>query len=191
MSVKVQQDSYNKKLDDRINDLQSKINDNLNVANINNFDVNVLPYATTEYTWDNNAMVNGIKIESVKEMINYLKLNKVELTYVSNQFVVIGDDTEYNIEIPDNFDGRNSFVITGFNRNLFGFEADKILKYDGGCETRTNEMFKYLDGTDGYNQMYEVIQNKHEVKILCKNMGKASTNNYTTLDVLVLLWRVR
>jgi hypothetical protein len=191
MSVKIQQDSYNKRLDDRLQALQSKINSQVNTANVFVFNTNNLPTDST-YVWDNDAMLNGIRVANIKEMINYLKLNKVELKYISDTFRVVSKDSEYTIEIPDNYDGRNAFVLSSFNYAT-GTTWSDMYRFNVDASDRANSMMQSLNGTTGYRQMYDIVQNKSSIKILAKNMDVTSLDStrYTKINVLVLLWRLK
>ena len=88
MTVKVNQDSYNKRLDDRIQELQTKCSNNITPANVSRIINTKIDYAHTQFYWDPNATLNGVQVSNVKEMIDYLKLNKVELSHLSHEYII-------------------------------------------------------------------------------------------------------
>lgn len=196
MSVKYNQDGFNEKTYKRIIDQQEKAgegltpdNFNLIVSNIANEYVQEDTIQQTEYLTTSN--LNGINVGSMYEMIAYLKSGKTKLTYIEKEMQILSRNSELVIEIPDAYDGRNSFVLMGWNKQSTLGGAD-ILPFNLDVQNVISYATHNNNGTSSepYIQSITTIKNEREIKINIHNFDKLTINegNFFSIKVLVLLW---
>lgn len=92
--------------------------------------------AVDEYKWSNNAIVNSLDVKTIKRLVDFLKISKMEYVvlddaqsfYRVRPLLNTGEKSFANVEykVPDGFDGRNSFVKHFIQHEDFEYVNDLL-----------------------------------------------------------------
>lgn len=152
--------SFNSVLQKRLADLQGR------ATNIKPENINMLPFdpfnsvnvetavgPASEFRnveWDDNAIVNSIRMGKIKSIIRFLKVNKSRYLFMEKIAIskftydydrgydVIGDDTNgvvaagnrvvVSVPMPEGYDGRKAFPHYGLNASFGYFTLNKFAR---------------------------------------------------------------
>lgn len=139
----------------------------------------------TRPAWDYNSNVNGVELSRIRTAINYLKSFKTKTIVQEFDFnpYIAAKSTDmtnkhsvkyqYKIKIPDNYDGRNSFVeytisshfIEGdkTDENATSAQRGTFWKPEDFCRLWINQMNK--NETYDAHTALKIYRNKNEVVI--------------------------
>lgn len=175
---KIDTKAYNKRLHSEILEL-SKMVRSINPEHINLFDAKLIRTANnyikliSEANWSSNSNVNGIELHKIKDMSGEIKIK--DRTYrLARNFTkfVAGEaglrSVKIPINVPDTYDGRNSFVIINyFNPLLPTGAVQNCIKKEGG--------------------QYNVFKQASEVTVDIKiHLEKY---DLVVFDVFILVWK--
>ena len=191
-------DCFNEQTYDIIIKKQEKVGENLTPDNFDNIDFNyIVDDDLDQIEYLPEAIVNGVDIGKLYEVINYMNLNKTQLNSIVKDKVLQSERTTLNIEIPDNYDGRNSFVMVSYNQtDAYGgtsafFNQRPFLQL-------INKTFIDRDGdsNEPYIGGYNIIKNKREITVNFDGLNDFLVSpddsvKYISAKILVLLWRLK
>lgn len=176
---KIDTKAYNKRLHSEILEL-SKMVRSINPEHINLFDAKLIRTANnyikliSEANWSSNSNVNGIELHKIKDMSGEIKIKDRTYRLVRGfaKFVAGGKtglrSVKIPINVPDTYDGRNSFVITNYLNPLLPTGAvQNCIKKEGG--------------------QYNVFKQASEVTVDIKiHLEKY---DLVVFDVFILVWK--
>lgn len=192
MSLKYEIDGFEEKTYERLFKQQEKVGEGITPDNINYIDYRLIGterFPDIEFLY--GSSINGYSINNMYEIIAYLKTNKIDRTSISKSFQILSDKSEFEIEIPDSYDGRNSFVLCCWNRRE-NIDGGRLLGRNLDPRFVINASFKNKNGnSEPYNQTFFVTKNKRNIKLNMNNYDFDGIDDgfYYDLKVLVLLWR--
>ena len=128
MRRRIDSDSFNKEVLNQVNRLKIALT-NITPDNVKYFDNNLIRKArgvvnsVDEYKWGGNSTINSVSVKSINRLVDFLKIKKQEylvLETFANRYEathIVGETSKTKpllmnafFDIPDKFDGRNSFV---------------------------------------------------------------------------------
>jgi len=160
---KLDTNSYNKMLADKLAELEMKVQKNITPENIKYFPPELIKKVddilSVKYKWaDGN--INGFEVSKINQMINYLKTFKTE--FVVKQYTIDRNLQATSLPVPDGWDGRNSMVIYNSDHSSRGVA---MLFPEKGSYTR------WLTKTERYIS------------------ATLNDDRYGELRILILFWR--
>jgi len=185
---KIDTEAYNKRLHTEIMELDKMIK-SINPENINQFDAGLIKTADTyiklisDTTWADNSNFNGIEMHKVKDMMNKIKSKKNDKYFAARYvwhtpiFSRIADGRIFgvSIDVPENFEGRKSFVSTS------------VLLYNatsGLSHLKMDRRGRRMTEDGGFYTVF-----KHATKIDV-NINIYTDKGYDAwLDIFVLYWK--
>ena len=188
--TRINSSSFNKAVMKEINELQD-ILEKINPEHIKELPSSLIRDIETvlpnKITYFGN-MINSHDIEQVKACGQYLATSKVELIKIVSDFAVSVSSQEFVIDIPENFDGRNSFqevrlLLSGVPNQLENFISTQGFTQDFSTPT----------GREVYAKI-QVTPRKNSFVIDVKGLGvnQNSDHNYervTRILFTAVLWR--
>lgn len=153
--------------------------------------------AVDEYKWNQNSIINSISVKTILRLTDRLKVFKYEYLLLENmneKYRVLankftdtgGSKTSGNAQIryniPDLYDGRNSFVFPKIKYNVS--DLDKA-KYRVG-ESLTIEELINKD-----NITYDITKNKTEIVVSAVLPAVSNPDYISWFDIsnTIILWR--
>lgn len=183
--------SFNSVLNDKLVELKRIIENEITPENINYFDPLLLTRAQSFldklYTYDSFSNINSVDTYKLNTMVNYLKVNKFEYTNVFKILNIESDDYDAVIDIPDGFDGRNSFTFTNVNYELLESFADN--SWEEYSEAITDAFNSRVSGNQDADFTCYLIRNKNNIKVITRNLLTAFADPQLTTHTI--LWRRR
>jgi hypothetical protein len=172
---KIDTNSFNEMLKDKLNDLDRMVS-NLTPEHLKQFPEELLKRLaevdSARYKYAAEASINGVSADKLNGMISYLKAFKHEYVTVTREIApqlstVAGDNYALEIDTPEGYDGRNSFVYT---------------YYPNYCWVHALRQW----GDPPWKRKFWVIRNEDSVTIQYASL-RPTTRKYVT----ALFWRVK
>lgn len=124
---KIDSDSFNKKILNKIKELNDLVK-RISPENMQYFDAKLVNSAESytkvleECSWDSDSNFNGIELGKIKDMLKYLKSTKRKF-YIKRDMLRVPRgvldkkkaEGRITIDIPEDYDGRSSFVYPRFH----------------------------------------------------------------------------
>ena len=190
--------SLNDVVYNKLIELKHFIEENITPENINYFDPILIQKATgfldREFYYDRFSNINSVDSYKLNSMINYLKINNYEYAQIYKKLSINSDKYTAIIQVPEGFDGRNSFI--DFKIDSFGESSDgDTSNLSTAPDTFNNYVMPVtLDGPKGIEFVCYPVRNKNNIKILTKDFLRtfvtARTEDYNVhLVVYGFAWR--
>lgn len=177
--------SLNKRLFKEITELKDMV-DKISPENVKYFDSDLIKSALN-YTgilkdsiWADNSNFNGIEMSKIRQMLDGMKINKKRI-FISRKIFNVQQSTNPNlvdgfleIDVPELFDGRNSFVYS------------QIEIKDSEGLSHASPIYKYRNFPNGG----KFIARKNKTKITIEyyfDLGFAF--EWVAFDIFYILWR--
>ncbi len=180
---KIDATAYNRQLVDAIEKLKRVVEEKITPENIHFFSPQFIKRLEKTYNhlFDDSGMVNSIDNYKFNSLIRHLKTNKVKYYRSYNIFSDL-DVTNFNIrlEVPEKFDGRNSFVLPFFK--YVGSNVSQ--KFESNKAYRSNKCREDL----------KIIRNESFIKITDEYIDKNDPDydgydKSVTMLLFILFWR--
>lgn len=200
--INIDSHSFNNSVLEQINKIKTALT-KITPDNIKYFDDTLLRKArgvvnaVDEYKWNQNSTINSVSVKTILRLIDRLKISKYEYLLLENmneRYRVLANrftDTEgsktsgfaqIRYEIPDLYDGRNSFVFPKIKYNVD--DLDKA-KYRVGQSLTVGELI------NKDNITYEIVKNKTEIIINAVLPAISDPDYISWFDIsnTIILWR--
>ena len=190
---KIDSAAYNKRLHSELMELD-KLLHRINPEHIDKLDTELIKTATvyqkilSEAVWSDQTNFNGIELSKVKSLLSHIKMAKHFLHIGREIFEVRdhGDESQINetvsINVPDRFDGRNSFIncLLSYKNKTSG---------DIGLRRLSIEPL-YIGGREKFDSESKLICRKNATNITIEISHDENYDySWAKLIVFYMLWR--
>lgn len=200
--INIDSSSFNNSVMEQINKIKTALT-RITPDNVKYFDDSLLRKArgvvnaVDEYKWNQNSIINSVSVKTMLRLIDRLKISKYEYLLLENmneRYRVLANkftDTsgsktsgfaQIRYDIPDLYDGRNSFVFPKIKYNVT--DLDKA-KYKVGQGLTVGELI------NKDNITYEIIKNKTEIVVNAVLPAVSKSDYFSWFDIsnTIILWR--
>ena len=173
----INSDSFNKTLKDELDALRDLVSKTITPENIHNMPEELIrKVAVLTDMWGGDAIINSVPVSKLKAVIERLKTRQVETTSITSPVLEFKNGvSSLVVDIPDGFDGRNSFVqmwsIVSKKNPIQALQE----YFEGEYGSAVDDRFKF-----------SVQKNGSSIRLSCQD--NAAKQNYISR---IFLWRYR
>jgi len=173
---KLEMTAFNKTLKDELDDLKNLVARNITPENINFMPESLLKRVDNLIdVWGKDSDINSVSTNKLQTLIEHLKIRQVETTFVNASILnEISGTQNVDVEVPEGFDGRNSFVqIT----NTSGKTPSEVLQ---------DKLESELGDAINERNKFSIHKNKSTIRISLQ-----SNTSGQTYVPFIFFWRTK